>query len=138
MARIVEETKMCLDIVSEEKPEPSGYFWKVFLEKKSRRTGKTTIFPLYRGTKAIRRGRWLKADEVGIFKFLGKLLPSPNYLSGFHGYSSHEEAVFSNRYGGGVIVKCEYDEGHIQGTQDGMRIIVARKMRVPKEEDEAL
>lgn len=70
---------------------------------------------------SVKRGVWVKADNVGEFIYRG-------YPAGFHGHVRKEDA---KEWLHDVVLRVRYRGGHTQGIQDGAKVIVADEIFIP-------
>lgn len=111
---------MCLDRL--DTFPTKGYGWKTLYEKPDGRLEGTCTdyaFPV---------NRWLDANE-------GKSVPTlhtnndyhTTYTAGFHAWTSRADA---RKYAWGVVRKVKLKDVIVTGWQDGLRVIVAKKLLV--------
>jgi hypothetical protein len=115
---------MCLRTISEEKPNETGEFYKLFTMLES-----GVLAPwIYPNSLPIRRGVWLKAEKREILTFY-----EVYYMSGFHGFVAESDAWRFSCNRADRVVKCQYRGGRLLGMQHDGVTVVADEMFVPKE-----
>jgi hypothetical protein len=120
---------MCMSSVDEIYKPPSREWttaWKAFLHG---RTG-DLLFPCnyYRGSRSVPRGKWITASNGSIRDGYGQVF----YPTGFHVFTTRQDA---RGFLGGTrgILRVKIRNVVARGSQDGLKVLVAREMLVPRD-----
>ena len=111
---------MCLNVVSERKPKAKGRGYKVVGRKLSK--GRFSNFCY--GNDGIRMRVWHEAHEEPIKKHLLIL-----YTSGFHIYTTRRAGIAALNIWGLNLLEVKYEGAHTRGYQDGLPVVVAKRMK---------
>src|SRR5688572_13069948 len=118
---------MCLNTVTrkyKDNEEKEGEGWKVFDNCNS---GIYFMHQSLKGKPKVPFSRWLTASKISIQYTTARKVGY--YKSGFHIYL--EKPNFGSP--AETTVKVKFKGGHTMGYQDGLPVIVASKMLVPKQ-----
>ena len=126
---------MCLDTVIRKLKRPSRgkvqEGWKTFdfiTGKKGVKDLQFEFFPL-EGKYKVPIGKWLKATVNTVTYCVDKSSGGySTYASGFHIYTEKPAKI-------GRAVKVKYRGAQVFGRQDGLKVVVAREMYVPRKKD---
>lgn len=117
---------MCMDrLYKTVKVPSSGIGWKVFGT-----TENGSLEFAVQNDNSLKRGVWMKADTS--FR-VGTLPWNPcTYMSGFHVYLERPQKLMVFQYSTNRVIKVKFRGGRHVGMQNGIRVVVADELFVPK------
>lgn len=122
---------MCLTRVNDDKPKPKGFGYKVVFLTRNKK-----LLPLYYACKSnLAFGKWVNASNERIDTGNGD-----SYPSGFHIFTNsklakknrtEEKNYFEPMDDGNkvVLIKVQYDDAKVSGSQHEQPVIVAGRMK---------
>jgi len=126
---------MCLHRITGRRSIERGFGWKIFRRGVSHKE----VYGLHYDPQGVYKERSTNYPyRVGVWCLAHqKLILNGRYLSGFHIYKYHPKYLFCSfnqkEY---VIRRVAFKDAYIQGTELGLEVIVARKMKILKETDD--
>lgn len=117
---------MCLGTVTKTHDKPSArsrWAWKAF-----DRDGSRLLFPFYgRYVAPWKRGEWITAHANTLMS--SRVPFQTSYAAGFHVFTRRVDAI--NWHGAATVVRVRVRRVRTEGTQLGMRVLVADELMVP-------